>query len=171
MWTWSEFASLKSALLFELLSAETCVSDDNIVWLIAYADDMPEHGFCSCTFLFLILRHLRHIKLSIWLSSVTWLGWKMGMGSSMNPKWPWNQSSKNEFYFHQRYTTEWRVSTVSETVLCNIFSFFFQKQIFRHHAMQNKQWITSQNLLSFAPVWKSESYCPMQDRTKEIATD
>lgn len=63
---------------------------------------MLEHGFCSCTFLFLILRHLRHIKLSIWLSSVTWLGWKMGMGSSMNPKWPWNQSSKNEFYFHQR---------------------------------------------------------------------
>jgi hypothetical protein len=63
---------------------------------------MPEHGFCSCTFLFLILRHLRHIKLSIWLSSVTWLGWKMGMGSSMNLKWPWNQSSKNEFYFHQR---------------------------------------------------------------------
>uniref|UniRef100_A0A0E0JU15 Uncharacterized protein n=1 Tax=Oryza punctata TaxID=4537 RepID=A0A0E0JU15_ORYPU len=31
-------------------------------------------------------RHLRHIKLSIWLNSVTWLGWKMGMGSSMKPK-------------------------------------------------------------------------------------
>lgn len=40
------------------------------------------------TLFFFIFKHFKHNKLNIRFNSLTWLGWYIGIGNSIYPKWP-----------------------------------------------------------------------------------